>query len=97
MAGWGRVGQVEEGVVLFRAVEENREGGGGAVPCRMAVTAETELRRLKTRGVLCLPPPPPLPLLPPALSSPLRRSRGPRRIVTEFLGFSVIFYDFRIA
>lgn len=29
--------------------------GGGQVPCRIAVTAKTKLRRLKTRGVP-LPP-----------------------------------------
>lgn len=81
-----------EGVVLFRIEEGNRKGGwreereGGQVPCRIAVTAKTELRRLKMRGAS----PPAAPMLYPF-------SFDPERIITEFLGFSVIFYDFRIA
>lgn len=32
--------------------DDGRGEEGGQVPCRIAVTAKTELRRLKTRGVL---------------------------------------------
>lgn len=96
---WGGAGRRKGEIVLFRVKEENRkrrwreERKGGQVPCRIAVMAKTELRRLKTRGA---PPPSSLSFsVSPSLSSPFAWSRADRH--GEFLGFSVIFYDFRIA
>lgn len=84
----GRKGRVrrEGEVVLFRVEEEKTERADGedggeegreSVPCRIAVTAKTELRCLKTKGYAS-----------PSAPSLAPFSPGPERTVTEsFLAF----------
>lgn len=56
---------------------------GGQIPCRIAVTAKTELRRLKTRGAF--PPPPSPRCFTPSSLDPGRIIRGVSWLFSNFL------------